>query len=679
MLKLFKSTLILLLSSSLTACSLVGNSNPQAIVTGHPLATEAAKKVLKDGGTAADAFIAASMTMTITEPFASGLGGGFFAIYYDKHTKSIYSVDAREEAPSAIEPKSFLDSKGEALRFSPERQSSAVSAGIPGAVDGFALLHNNFGKLSRDEILNPVIKIAKNGFEVSEIFARSLLRDSKSSCEKIAKPRLSLFPETKKHFFKPVEETLNPVLKCNSETFYNWQPLLEGDKITNEDFAKTLEDLKKNGFRSFYTGPIAEAIVQTLNNPPKAPYKIAPSKITMDDMKNYRAVFRAPIIIPYRAANDRELFIATMGPPSSGGLAIAEMINLLDDPRTKEREFDLSKLGSPESSNEYAYRSTFLMSELYRMAFYHRNRYLADEDFVHDLALIKESLTNPEFAKDLRERYMSYSQEDLENRESIPKSINKEPKLKESIFNYSRNPHYKAKSKCVASLSNSEKGTSHIAISDKYGNVISATVTIEAPFGNGMVVPGYGFLLNNELTDFEAKPGACNSIESGRRQRISALGKTSDGRIANQSIGAKRPRSSMSPVIVLEKGKPIAAFGAAGGATIIGSSFQVLLNLFEHGMTMEKAVKAPRLYNLNSGYIALEKELYEDKNLVSFIKDTKSFKPLGKSKTTVFSKMFKGDQVRLITKPFTAAQGIYLGKSPQAVADPRRGGTAISF
>ncbi len=695
--------LSLALAFSLSGCSFIGGrlaefrnsmpnvmqaydaSHPVAVATGNKDTSKTALEILELGGTAADAFAAAMMTLTLVEPGAAGIGGGFFALYYDAKKKKVYSIDAREESPRKIDPKSFLNEKGEPLRFFPERQSSALAVGVPGTADGLALLLKNFGKLSLEENFAPAMKIANEGFIVSEHLAHLLLYDAELSCERTGTPRIAAYPSSRALFMKPLDDTKKPTLKCDGKNLYPWQPLQAGDILINSDFAKTLEILRTDGLSSFYNGQIARTIVDLLNreNPGKTDsivppaYKIKPSTIDMDDMRNYRAVFRKPIKFKFRDKEKKMLEAYSMGPPSSGGIALAEIFAALDNPETDKAEFDLNYFGKYRVGDKKSYRGVFLKSELSKIAFLDRNLYLADEDFISDLKKIKRELVSPSYGTKLRSSYLSYGQRDLADMTIEPETFS-DSALKPSPIDF------EPQSKCLASTENIEHGTTHISISDKYGNVISATASVEWFFGNGMVLPGYGFVLNNQLTDFESEPSKCNGIEAGRRKRSSARGTMSDSKKAKDSFGTKRPRSSMSPTIVLKDKKPVLAIGAAGGSTIIGSVAQVLFNVFHHGLSLKNAIDAPRFYNRNQGELLLEREMFSDRELLEFLLETGTAKALKLRKledddniSSTNEKLKTKNEMKLLQKIFTSVQGIMLDKeTAYAYADKRREGSA---
>ncbi len=455
------STLFILIIS-LSGCSVV--KYPQAIVTGDPLATQAAAQILAQGGTAADAFVTTVLTLTDVEPQASGLGGGFFAVYYNAKDKKVYTLDAREEQPAHLYPSAFWDYKTHSPRI--DWITSVSSIGVPGTADGLRLLHDKFGKLDRKTIIKPALVIAENGFLISE------------------------------YFYKELQEHLE---------LHPWDDLKLGDNFVNKDYARTLKLLSNNGWGAFYQGTLADAIV-------------AESEIELSDLKRYRAVFREPIKYDYKGNYE----IYSIGSPSAGALTLYKIFDLLTD-------------GSIDSN------------EAIVQAYEYRNKFLADADFIS--------------------------------------------------------------TQCSPSDNPDELGTTHIAISDRFGNIISATVTIQSAFGSGHLVPGYGFLLNNELSDFEAQPGHCNSIQRGLKKRQTAIGLTSHGEEASKTFGAKRPRSSMTPLIVFEKDKPVLALGAAGGWTIINSVYETFTNIIDKSMNLEAAINAPRTFINSDGHVYQETDL----------------------------------------------------------------------
>ncbi len=474
-----KFYVVCLVSVLLSSCSVV--KHPVAIVTGDPLATQAAAQVLAQGGTAADAFVTTVLTLTNVEPQASGLGGGFFAVYYNAQDKKVYTLDAREEQPADLYPSAFWDYKTHNPKL--DWMTSNASIGVPGVADGLRLLHDKFGKLDRKSVIQPALVIAENGFLISEYF----------------------YNELQAHL-----------------ELHSWDDMKLGDNFVNKDYAKTLKLLANNGWGAFYQGVLAQAIVDT-------------SEIELSDLKRYRAVFREPVKYDY---NDYEIY--SIGSPSSGALTLYKIFDLV----------------AADNMNG---------SQAILQAYQYRDNFLADTDFIN--------------------------------------------------------------TKCNPSDNPDEQGTTHIIISDRFGNIISATVTIQSEFGSGRLVPGYGFLLNNELSDFEAEPGHCNSIQRGLKKRQSAIGLTSHKEEANLTYGAKRPRSSMTPLIVFKDAKPVLAIGAAGGWTIINSVYETFTKIIDKSMSLEAAINAPRIFINSDGKTYQETDLSFKTavNAISFQKDIQAY------------------------------------------------------
>ena len=623
---------------------------PAAVATPNPYATEAAAQVLTAGGTAADAFIAAALMLTLTEPQSSGIGGGFFATYYDASSKKIYTLDAREEAPEKLDSAAFKD----LAAFFPFAQGSGAAVGVPGAADGFALLSSRFGRLPPKIVAAPAISGAEQGFVVTPRLAESLLQDAELSCKAIGVPRMAIFPATRSLYFKPLRETPHPKLRCHSDGYYRFQPVGAGAVLKNPDYARLLRLLSEKGYRAFYSPEIRRAIVSTINTAsPGHPdgqvtraYLPVPSPMTEEDLLRYRAVWREPIVSTYRG-HDGVYLLYGPGPPSSGTMIVAETLQVLDDPRSLKREHDISRFG-PIASGQ-AYGASWLLVHAMRLAFADRNVYMADPDFVPEALSVLPGLLHPQYARLRDKNFLSIQDLSLFG---IARAPQKEKFCAGGFCRKGPNPwnftgtHRSQKSACLRPGAQPESGTSHISIADAFGNIISATITIEGRFGNGMVVPGYGFMLNNELTDFSLNALTCNSIEPGTRLRASALDKTSDSILASRTLGAKRPRSSMAPLIIFrldsntpldtrglpdekkllpqrlaEIRRPYAAMGASGGPTIPGSVLTTFLNLAEHDLTLQQAVALPRLYDFNDGKIYLEPPLFADPALRIYLGD----------------------------------------------------------
>jgi len=434
-----------------------------------------------------------------------------------------------------------------------------AAVGVPGAADGFALLTSRFGKLPPKIIASPAIAYAEHGFIVTPRLAQSLLKDAEDSCNAIGVPRMAIFPATRNLYYKPLRDSQKPTLRCRSHDYYRFQPVGAGEILKNPDYATLLRLLSEKGYRAFYNDErLRQAIISTINTPfPGHPddqvtkaYLPAPSPMTEEDLLRYRAVWREPVASTYRT-QDNLYLIYGMGPPSSGTVAILETLHVLDDPRTAQREHDMTRFGP--IGPQQAYGASWLLVHAMRLAFADRNVYVADPDFVPEAWAVLPGLLHPQYARLRDKAFLNMSDLSLFG---IARAPQKEKfcaggfcKNGPSPWHFSDRPKGKTSS-CLKPGTPHEAGTSHISITDAFGNIISATITIESRFGNGMVVPGYGFMLNNELTDFAFNAHSCNGMEQGVRPRANAIGKTSDDMVASRTLGAKRPRSSMSPLII---------------------------------------------------------------------------------------------------------------------------------
>lgn len=463
------------------------------VAAAHPLAVEAGLEMLRRGGTAVDAAIAVQMVLGVVEPQASGIGGGGFLLRYDAATKAIAVYDGRETAPAGATPGMFLKPDGTPLRFG-EAAASGLSVGVPGAVALLEMAHRAHGKLPWRDLFGPAIAAARDGFVVAPRLAGWLQR----------MPGLKDEPGIRAVYFDA-----------------DGAPKKVGDRVVNAELARTLERLAADGARALSEGDIAEEIVARVRN------HVRPGTMTGADLAGYRPVLREAVCGPYRM-----WIVCGMPPPSSGGIAVLQILALLEP-------FELWR-GQPEEA-----RSLHLIVEASRLAFADRDRYVADPAFV-DVPVA--GLLSPAYLAE-RRKLMSPERSMGKVGPGLP-------------------PGYV------------ERGTSHISIVDREGNAVAFTTTIEAPFGAQMMVRG--FLLNNELTDFSPRP------EAGGRA------------VANRVQGGKRPRSSMSPTIVLDRERGlVAVLGSAGGARIIGDTAQAVLGLLDWNLAPREALALGRVINLN--------------------------------------------------------------------------------
>jgi gamma-glutamyltranspeptidase/glutathione hydrolase len=485
-----------------------------AIATVDLEASEAGMEILRAGGNAVDAAVAAAAVLGVTEPFSCGIGGGGFMVIYRASNKSVTTIDHRETAPAAMHPESFFEG-GAPLGFDDAR-FSGLSAGVPGTVRGWSRALTRYGTMSLREALQPALRVAREGFEVDQTF----------------------FDQTQGNvdFFDDVPSTAALYLDDDGT------PRDVGTTLTNPDLAETYARIARRGAGGFYRGAVADAMVETVRHPPIAPdanHVWRPGVMTPRDLRSYVAPERKPTRVGYRGVD-----VFSMGPPSSGGSTVGEALNIL-------KGFRMSRLEREEALHDYLESS--------RYSFADRNAYLADPDFF-DVPLA--GLLSNSFA--------------AERRSLITAQAATSPVAPGDPF-----PHQGDSASPAAQASATENRvgtTTHVTVSDRWGNVVSYTFTIESTGGNGIVVPGWGFLLNNELTDF-------NFDSTTHPNRVE---------------GGKRPRSSMSPTIVLRDGRPLVAVGSPGGSTIITTVLQILVNRFDFRMSLPDAIAAPRLSQRNT-------------------------------------------------------------------------------
>jgi gamma-glutamyltranspeptidase/glutathione hydrolase len=487
-----------------------------AAATVDRLATQAAIDTLRDGGNAVDAAVTAAAVLGVTEPFSCGIGGGgFMVVYQAKHEhRGVTTIDHRERAPAAMRPDSFF--VGDVPLVFNDARYSGLSVGVPGTVRGWAEALRRYGTISLTDALAPAIRVARDGFTVDETF----------------------FSQTQENL-----DYLNDV-PATSTLFLDpdGTPHDVGTIFRNPDLARTYELLAREGPDGFYSGALANAIVQTVQHPPVAAtanHTWRPGLMAAPDLATYTAPERAPTHVSYRG-----LDVYSMGPPSSGGSTVGEALNILEG-------YPLSEL--PRE------RALHYFLEASRYSFADRNAYLADPDFFQ---VPLEGLLSKGFAATRRS---------LITERAAPGAVAPgDP--------YPFDSGTQAQGVQASSTSTRAGTTTHITVADRKGNTVSYTFTIESTGGAGLVVPGYGFLLNNELTDFNF-----NSTTH-----------------PNRADGGKRPRSSMAPTIVLRKHKPFLALGSPGGATIITTVLQLLVDRIDLGLTLPQAIADPRASQRNT-------------------------------------------------------------------------------
>jgi gamma-glutamyltranspeptidase/glutathione hydrolase len=487
-----------------------------AVATVSEKASQSALAILNKGGNAIDAAVAAAATLGVTDPFSCGIGGGGFMVIYLAKDKRVITIDHRETAPSSFSPAVFQEN-GKAVDFD-TAVASGAAVGVPGTVRGWHEALQRYGTMSFKQVLAPAIDVATKGFPVSETFHK-----------------LTAENERKFQQFTPTSQLY----------LRNGKAVPAGTTLKNPDVAKAYREIAARGYKAFYEGPMAKAIVDAVNRPPLAKgFDVRPGTMNLADLANYEARIRQPIRSTYRGYD-----VYGMPLPSSGGIAVAEALNILEGYELK---------GMPRPNVEHLYL------EASRMAFADRNAYLADPEYV-DAPV--DGILSKQFAAQRRSLIRADKAAGV-----VPAG---DAFLYENDQSFPLRPQQK--------LIQEGTHTTHLTVSDRSGNVVSYTFTIESWGGSGIVVPGYGFLLNNEMTDFDFTGPAPNIPEAG-----------------------KRPRSSMAPTIVLKDGKPAFTIGSPGGATIITTVLQTIVNHIDLGMPMDQAIDAPRLSQRNGKETSVE-------------------------------------------------------------------------
>ena len=473
------------------------------VAAANPLAVQAGARVLRDGGSAADAMVAVQAVLGLVEPQSSGLGGGAFLVWYDAASGQVTTLDGRETAPFAVTPTLFQDENGEPLKFF-DAVVGGLSVGTPGTPALMEAAHQRWGKSDWASLFTEATELAENGFTVSPRLAGLVENDAE---------RLSTFPATSAYFLP------------------GGTPIAEGDTLVNKAYAETLRIIASDGAAAFYDGPIADGIVQTVQNAEGNPGVLA-----QQDLSIYAIKERAPVCVTYRAHD-----VCGMGPPSSGALTVGQILGMLES-------YDLAALGA---ENPESWR---LIGDASRLAFADRGRYMADSDFV---PMPTQGLVDPD--------YLSNRAALLGGDDALPEVSAGSPAFDHALL-------------FADDTSLELPSTSHISIVDAQGNALSMTTTIENGFGSRLMAPG-GFLLNNELTDFSFRTH------------------TDGVPIANRVEPGKRPRSSMSPTIVMQDGAPVMVVGSPGGSRIIGYVAKTIIAHLDWGMDVQAAVAMPHLVN----------------------------------------------------------------------------------
>ena len=472
----------------------MGEAQRHMVAAANPLAAEAGRAILRAGGSAVDAAVAVQLVLNLVEPQSSGIGGGAFLLHWHEARRSLVALDGRETAPAAAKPDRFLRD-GKPMRFA-EAVVGGRSVGVPGTVKLLEEAHRRFGRLPWKQVIEPAIRLAEDGFAISPRLAGLLARET----------NLAKDPRAAAYFYEA-----------------DGRPKAEGTVLRNPAFARTLRAIAESGATAFYEGPVAEDIVKTVTGHPANPGDIAPA-----DLAGYRVEERAPLCGAYRVWR-----ICGMGPPSSGALAVQQMLGILEGQ-------DLRRMGPGAEAAHW-------IAEAGRLAFADRNLYVADPAFV-----------SVPTAGMIDAAYLRARAGLIDPVRSMGRAKAGEP------------PNRRAG--LMAPSEGVENGTSHISVVDGDGNAVSMTTTIEDGFGARLMTEG-GFLLNNELTDFSFVPE-----EDGKP-------------VANRVEGGKRPRSSMAPTVVFDAhGRLYAVVGSPGGSQIIGYVAKTLIALLDWRMDPQAAV-----------------------------------------------------------------------------------------
>ncbi|EOR94124.1 Gamma-glutamyltranspeptidase [Arcticibacter svalbardensis MN12-7] len=498
--QLRKNTLILFSLLLITSFCTITNANLPAykngmVVTAHPEASKVGINILKQKGNAVDAAVAVQFALAVVYPNAGNIGGGGFMVYRSKTGESA-TLDFREKAPASASRKMYLDQAGNAI--TDKSLYGHLAPGVPGSVAGMLEAHQKYGKLSWKQVIQPAIDLAKKGFPLTTRQAEELNNQ-------------------KQNFIK-----FNPEVTAfiNQKTLWK-----QGDLLLQPELAKTLERIRDHGRAGFYEGETASLIV--------AEMKRGKGLITKEDLKNYHAVWRTPIIGNYKGYK-----IITMPPPSSGGIALLQLLEAVDP-------YPLKRWG------QHADSTIQLIVEAERRVYADRATHLGDPDFYK---VPQQQLLNP--------AYQLARMSSLSWNKATPSTD-----IKAGQFSAHESPE-----------------TTHFSIADQEGNAVSITTTLNGSYGSLVVVSGAGFLLNNEMDDFSVKPGTPNmyGLVGGE---------------ANAIQPNKRMLSSMTPTILEKDGKLFMVLGTPGGSTIITSVFQTILNVIEFDQSMQEAVEAKRFHH----------------------------------------------------------------------------------
>ncbi len=459
----------------------------------HPAATEAGLRTLKQGGNAVDAAVTVALTLGVVDSDNSGIGGGCFMLIR-RADGSLVAIDGRETAPATATTNMFVRDGKADTQLS---QTGALASGVPGALAAYEYAVEHYGKSSLKKLILPASEIARKGFKLDAAYARNL--------EHVAAD-MARFPSSRAVFFK------------------GSHPLSQGDLLMQPDLADTYQHIAEEGSRWFYQGPFAEAVEKWM--------KANGGQLTAQDFKNYQIKLREPIRSHYRGYE-----IVAFPPPSSGGVHVVQILNILD-------KFDLKALDEPTRLH--------VIAEAMKLAFADRAYWLGDPDFVS----VPRGLVDTGYASSLAAKINQAHATEVASH-GMP------PDWNSNVF---------------------KKHTTHFSTADAEGNWVACTATVNTSFGSKVVIPGTGVVMNDEMDDFSIQPGVANYFGL-------------IGASANSVQPGKRPLSSMSPTLVFKDGKPIIAIGAAGGPKIISQVVLELVSMLDLGLTPEQALAQPRIHH----------------------------------------------------------------------------------
>jgi gamma-glutamyltranspeptidase/glutathione hydrolase len=494
-LSVFTLIILLLVSSVCFASKRPVRARHGMVVSADVLASKVGVQILQNGGNAVDAAVAVGFALAVTFPGAGNIGGGGFMVIRMADGRTT-TIDYREKAPGAARQNMFLDEKG---NFVPEKsQDGYLASGVPGSVAGLTYALEHYGSVDRRKAMQPAIDLAAKGFRLSHEFTDELKSELRT---------LNKYPSTRKVFTN------------------DGKPLEEGIVFVQKDLARTLQRIQKLGKNGFYTGRTADLIV--------AEMKRGGGLISLDDLRSYQAIERPAVRGTYRGYE-----IVSMGPPSSGGMVLLEMLNLLEP-------YPLASYGFGSS------KAIAMMTEAMKIAYADRAEFMGDADFY---PVPVDRLISKEYAAERRAL--------LDTTKATPSR-----QISHGAIEVKEGMH-----------------TTHYSVVDQWGNAVSVTTTINSWYGNKVVVDGAGFFLNNEMDDFAAKAGTPNQFGLV-------------GGVANSVQPNKRMLSAMTPTIVLKDNQPYLVLGSPGGSTIITSVFQVVVNVLDHHMNVGEANDAPRFHH----------------------------------------------------------------------------------